>query len=69
MPLMDGVSATREIRSIVGSKLSPHIVAVTANVQQHTRQDCAEAGMNGFIAKPFTPKDLKENIEEAQKNR
>ncbi len=51
MPIMDGVTATREIRKYVPPAALP-IVAMTANAMQSDRQRCQEAGMQGFITKP-----------------
>jgi CheY-like chemotaxis protein len=56
MPVMDGVSATREIRRLVPHPLP--IVAMTANVMLEDRQRCFEAGMNDFVAKPIDPDQL-----------
>ncbi len=51
MPIMDGLEATRIIRSEIDRVVN--IVAVTAHVVEDVREKCAEAGMNGFISKPF----------------
>jgi len=56
MPIMDGPTATREIRAIEkSSSLSAvPIVALTATPSDEDRRECHEAGMNGFLTKPFT---------------
>jgi PAS domain S-box-containing protein len=57
MPVMDGVSATIEIRKDAKNNLLP-IVAMTANAMQQDRKKCAEAGMNDHVAKPIDPNKL-----------
>ena len=57
MPVMDGVTATREIRRVAPESKVP-IVAMTANVMQEDRQRCFEAGMNDFVTKPVDPDQL-----------
>jgi two-component system sensor histidine kinase/response regulator len=57
MPVMDGVTATQEIRKIPRFALMP-IVAMTANAMEGDRQHCLEAGMNDYVAKPIEPDDL-----------
>jgi two-component system sensor histidine kinase/response regulator len=57
MPVMDGVTATLELRRTKGSTELP-IVAMTASVMQQDRDSCLAAGMNDFIAKPIDPEDL-----------
>ncbi|MDH5552353.1 MAG: response regulator, partial [Nitrosomonas sp.] len=57
MPVMDGLEATKIIRSDI--KLANTVViAMTANVDQRDRQRCFEAGMNDFIPKPIDPNIL-----------
>ncbi len=59
MPGMDGFEATRRIRGLAsGRGQAPRIVAMTAHALPSDRQRCREAGMDGFIAKPFLPHDL-----------
>ena len=57
MPVMDGVTATREIRRI-GRLARLPIVAMTANVMAQDRERCLEAGMNDTVTKPIDPKAL-----------
>jgi two-component system sensor histidine kinase/response regulator len=52
MPIMDGVSATIEIRKNTQFTHLP-IVAMTANAMEHDKQKCLVAGMNDYIAKPI----------------
>lgn len=55
MPVMDGITATKKIREIesTGEKHIP-IIAVTANALAGDRENCLAAGVDDYIAKPFT---------------
>ena len=53
MPVMDGLAATRAIRSLNNELSQIPIIAVTANAIQGERQKCLAAGMNDFITKPI----------------
>ena len=54
MPVMDGYTAARAIRSLPDAqKAAVPIIAMTANVFQEDVQRAREAGMNGHIAKPL----------------
>lgn len=63
MPELDGLSATREIRAALGGKPLP-IIAVTADALPEERQRCLDAGMDGYLAKPFKAHELFAIIEE-----
>jgi two-component system sensor histidine kinase/response regulator len=57
MPVMDGMTATREIRQNNKFKELP-IIAMTAHVMQKDVQMCIESGMNDHIAKPIDPDEM-----------
>jgi signal transduction histidine kinase/CheY-like chemotaxis protein len=57
MPILDGVSATKEIVRMYGSN-KPVIVAVTANAMGTDKQSYIDAGMDDYISKPFTTKEI-----------
>ena len=55
MPIMDGLQATQVIRS-QGDKIP--IVALTANNTEEDREACIQVGMDEFLSKPISKKDL-----------
>ncbi len=57
MPVMDGVTATIEIRKDARFKQLP-IIAMTANAMEQDKEMCANAGMNDHVAKPIDPDEL-----------
>ncbi len=61
MPELDGIQATRLIRS---RQISIPIYAMTAHHDQQHADQCHDAGMNGFLTKPINPSDLLRILEE-----
>ncbi|MBU0945544.1 MAG: PAS domain S-box protein [Proteobacteria bacterium] len=61
MPVMDGLTATQEIRKEDCFNDLP-VVAMTANVMQGDRDRCMAAGMNDHVAKPIEPEKLWEAL-------
>ena len=57
MPVMDGFEATQIIRS--GSEARPVIVAVTANAMAGDAERCRAAGMDDYISKPISVRELR----------
>jgi PAS domain S-box-containing protein len=53
MPEMDGLEATRLIRTMPGAKGRIPIVAMTAHAMEADRQRCFEAGMDDYVTKPI----------------
>lgn len=63
MPLMGGLEATQKIRQLsnpVAAQIT--IVALTANALEVEKEKCLNAGMNGFLTKPFTKLQLSEIV-------
>jgi signal transduction histidine kinase/CheY-like chemotaxis protein len=62
MPEMDGFEAARRIRAHEAEHGLPRLplVALTANVFPEDREQCRAAGMDDFLAKPFTGEQLHE---------
>lgn len=51
MPIMDGYTASRKIRTLYGDSLP--IIAMTANVMNEDLEHAKASGMNDYIAKPI----------------
>jgi signal transduction histidine kinase/ActR/RegA family two-component response regulator len=63
MPVLDGLQATRLIRKDPRWKALP-IVAMTAHAMTGDKENCLEAGMNGYVSKPVSPDHLLQVMEE-----
>ena len=57
MPVMDGVTATRELRRDPRFDALP-VIAMTANAMEQDRRACRAAGMNAYVTKPFDPEEF-----------
>ena len=65
MPEMDGYEATGKIRN-PESKVLNHkipVVAMTANAMKGDRENCLKAGMDDYLSKPITPRQLSEMLD------
>jgi CheY-like chemotaxis protein/HPt (histidine-containing phosphotransfer) domain-containing protein len=62
MPDVDGLEATRQIRASEGAHHRVPIIAVTAGNVPGAREDCLLAGMDDFIAKPFSLAKLRRRV-------
>jgi PAS domain S-box-containing protein len=58
MPEMDGLEATRHIRSCFPAERSPHIIAMTAGAFKEDMERCIESGMNDYVSKPVNIEQL-----------
>ncbi|HEX7679726.1 MAG TPA: response regulator, partial [Thermoanaerobaculia bacterium] len=64
MPVMDGLTATREIRNLERSlPLHTPIIALTALSIAGDRERCIEAGMDGYVAKPIKASELRSAVD------
>lgn len=65
MPEMDGFETTRRARRLFSSRgrLSPPIVALTANAFAEDRKRCLDAGLDDYLAKPFDRSELEALLE------
>ena len=65
MPVMDGIEATRRLRTQWPSPLRDvPVLALTANVNTEDHQHCTDVGMNAMVLKPFDRQRLCALIEE-----
>ena len=62
MPGMDGITATRQIRSLPGAVGQTPIIALTADASPDQIRACQAAGTNGYVAKPFNIEALLASI-------
>jgi len=63
MPQMDGLEATKKVRGLLGDKKKTSIIAITANALEGDEKKCLDAGMDGYLSKPFEIKDIENLLE------
>ncbi|MBE9223084.1 response regulator [Cyanobacterium stanieri LEGE 03274] len=74
MPEMDGLTATRQIRTLWNSSNNdfhgqpPHIIAMTANAMEGDRERCLEAGMDDYLSKPVRVEALIEKLKTVRRS-
>ncbi len=66
MPDMDGYLATQHIRQELHNNIP--IIAMTADALKGEAERCFESGMNGYISKPFEPRELYQEVLRLTKN-
>jgi signal transduction histidine kinase/DNA-binding response OmpR family regulator len=65
MPELDGLAATRLIRSRPGRAAHPYIIALTANVLTDHQTAALESGMQDYLSKPLRPEALTDALRRA----
>lgn len=58
LPVMDGIEATEAIRADEQGRPGVAIIALTANAMEEQVRQCVNAGMTGFLAKPYSREEL-----------
>jgi two-component system chemotaxis response regulator CheY len=62
MPGMEGIELLKRVRADENLKSMP-VLLVTAEAKKEQIVEAAQAGVNGYIVKPFTAGTLKEKID------
>jgi signal transduction histidine kinase/CheY-like chemotaxis protein len=63
MPRMDGIEASLRIRDMFAEGAGPTIIALTADAIEESRTACRDAGIAGFLTKPFRREELQTCLE------
>lgn len=59
MPVMDGLEATLHLRN---AGVKTPILALTAHAMVEEQQKCIDSGMNGYLSKPYSLKDISDSV-------
>ncbi|MFW6207556.1 MAG: transporter substrate-binding domain-containing protein [Spirochaetota bacterium] len=64
MPKLDGLEVTQRLREFERDRNVPYtkVIALTAYADDDNRRKCSEAGMDGFVTKPFKEQELVDEI-------
>ncbi|WP_227873529.1 response regulator [Aphanothece sacrum] len=62
MPVMDGLTATRQICQEIPNHKRPRIIAMTAESMRGDREKCLASGMDDYISKPIRIEELKQAL-------
>lgn len=57
MPIMDGITMVKQVRSLPNYKFVP-ILVLTTETSQEKKQEGKQAGATGWLVKPFNPEQL-----------
>ena len=61
MPVMNGLEFIKQLQSVESCKGVPVVMITTEGSESHVVQ-ALSAGAKGYIRKPFTPEQVKENV-------
>ena len=64
MPILKGIELLKKVRADAAMKSTPFFL-VTAETELSQVSEAAQAGVSGYITKPFSPATLKEKLEKA----
>jgi two-component system chemotaxis response regulator CheY len=62
MPQMDGIEFIRELRKKPAYRSLP-VVVLTSEFQEYKKREAEQAGISGWVAKPFIPRQLMPAVE------
>jgi len=66
MPVMDGLTAARELCKRLPAERRPYLIAQTAGVMPDERTACRKAGIQGFVGKPIKIEELAAQLQQVQ---
>jgi len=66
MPVMDGLTAARELCKRLPEDRRPYLIAQTAGVMLDERNACRKAGIQGFVGKPIKLEELAAQLKQAK---
>ena len=64
MPNGDGYDVCRTLRADSELEEQPHVIMLTASAREVDRERADEVGVDEFMTKPFSPRQLRERVQE-----